>query len=116
MTLGLYKGKQINKVSFNTLIGVDLAIKFTVEDNKEEGAIPFLDTIVKPGADGKLSITVYRKPTHTEQYLWWNSHHHFSSKYSAINTLTHRAKTVCNNPELLHKEMEHIRKVLTYCK
>ena len=28
----------------------DPAIKFTVEDNKEEGAIPFLDTIVKAEA------------------------------------------------------------------
>ena len=40
---------------------VDPAIKFTVKDNKENGAIPFLDTIVKPEADGKLFITVYRK-------------------------------------------------------
>ena len=29
-----------------------------------KGAIPFLDTIVKPETDGKLSITVYRKHTH----------------------------------------------------
>ena len=41
----------------------------TVEDNKEDGAIPFLDTIVKPETDGKLSFTVYGKPTHTDQYL-----------------------------------------------
>ena len=27
---------------------VDLAIKFIVEDNKEDGAIPFLNTIFKP--------------------------------------------------------------------
>ena len=68
------------------------AIRFTVEDNKEDGAIPFLDTIVKPEAGGRLSITVYRKPTHTDQYLQCNSHHHHSAKYSVINTLTNRAK------------------------
>ena len=45
---------------------VDPAIKFTVEDNKEDGSIPFLDTIVKPEVNGSLSITVYRKPTHTD--------------------------------------------------
>ena len=39
--------------------GVDPAIRFTVEDNKEDGAIPFLDTIVKPKAD----ITVSRNPS-----------------------------------------------------
>ena len=38
---------------------VDLAIKFTVEGNKEDGAIPFLDAIVKPEPNGGLSITVY---------------------------------------------------------
>ena len=47
----------------------DPAIRFTVENNKEDGAIPFLDTIVKPEANTKLPITVYRKPTHTDQYL-----------------------------------------------
>ena len=48
---------------------VDPAIKFTVEGNQENGAIPFLDTLVKPEKDNSLSITVYRKPTHTDQYL-----------------------------------------------
>ena len=80
---------------------VDPAIRFTVKDNKVDGAIPSLDTTVKPGADGRLSFTVYRKPSHTDQYLEWDSHHHQSAKYSVINTLTHRAKTVCNIPELL---------------
>ena len=95
---------------------IDLAIWSTVEDNKEDGAISFLDTIVKSEANGKLSITVYRKPTNTDQYLQWNTHHHPSAKYSVINTLTYRAKTVCNKPELLQKEIEHLRKALTHCK
>ena len=94
----------------------DPAIKFTVEDNKEDGSIPFLDTIVKPEVDGSLSITVYRKPTHTDQYLQWDSHHNLSAKFSVFNTLSHRAQTVCSNPELLKKEKEHLRKVLTKCK
>ena len=66
MTLGLSKGKKINKASFNTLIVLTWELSFTVEDNREDGAIPFLDTIVKPEADGKLFITVYRKNTHMD--------------------------------------------------
>ena len=51
--------KEVNKQGFLQHINsVDLAIRFTVEDNKEDGSIPFLDTIVKPEADGTLSITV----------------------------------------------------------
>ena len=87
-----------------------------MEDNKEDGSIPFLDTIVKPEVDGGLSITVYRKPTHTDQYLQWDSHQNLSAKFSVINTLCHRAKTVCSNPELLKQEKEHLRKALTQCK
>ena len=60
--------KEANKQGFLQHINsVDPAIKFTVEDNKDNGSIPFLDTIVKPEVDGSLSITVYRKPTHTNQ-------------------------------------------------
>ena len=97
--------KEIHKQDFLQHINsADPAIQFTVEDNKEDGAIPFLDTIVTAGADGKLSTTVYRKPTHTDQYLQWDNHHHLTARFSVIHTLTHRAQTVHSNPELLHKE------------
>ena len=109
--------KEVNKQGFLQHINsVDPAIKFTVEDNKEDGSIPFLDTIVKPEENGGLSITVYRKPTHTDQYLQWDSHHNLSAKFSVINTLSHGAQTVCSNPELLKQEKEHLRKALTQCK
>ena len=102
--------KSTSRTFYNTLTVLTLAIQFTVEINKEDGAIPFLDAIVKPEADENLSITVYRKPTLTDQYLQWDSHHHLSGKFSVINTLTNRAQTVCSNPELLCKEMDHLRK------
>ena len=109
--------KEVNKQGFLQHINsVDPAIKFTVEDNKEDGSIPFLETTVKPEADGKLSITVYRKPTHTDQYLQWDSHHHLSAKFSVIHTLSYRAKTVCSKPELLQQERYHLRKAITKCK
>ena len=93
---------------------VDPAIQFIVENNKEDGAIPLLDTIVKPENDGKLSITVYRKPTHMDQYLQWDNHHYLAGKYSVISTLTHRAKTVYGNPKLLQNELKHLRKALIH--
>ena len=109
--------KKVNKQGFIQHINsVDPAIKFTMEDNKEDGSIPFLDTIVKSEADGTLSITVYRKPNHTDQYLQWDSHHHLSANFSVIHTLSHRASTVCSKPELLQKEKDHLRKALTKCK
>ena len=49
-------------------------------------------------------IVIYRKPTHTDQYLQWDSHHHLSARFSVIQTLSHRASTMYSNPELLQKK------------
>ena len=87
-----------------------------MEGNQENHAIPFLNTLVKPEADNSLSIIVYRKPMHTDHYLQWDSHHNLAAKYSVISTFTHRAKAVCTGPELLNKEIHHLRRALTKCK
>ena len=108
--------KQAHKQAFlDHINSVDPAIKFTVEGNQENGAIPFLDTLVTPLTDNSLSFQVYQKPTHTDQYLKWDSHHSLSSKYSVIGTLTHRAKVVCTNSELLQGELNHLRRALDKC-
>ena len=44
-------------------------MEFTVEGNQENGAIPFLDTLVKPEAYNSLSISMYLQCTHTDQCL-----------------------------------------------
>ena len=51
------------------------AIQFTVNGNQDNRAIPFLDTLVTLQVDHSLSIIVYHKPTHTDQYLQWDSNH-----------------------------------------
>ena len=89
--------------------------QFTTEDAKADGSILFLDTIVMPQPDNSLLTLVYRKPTHTDLYLQWDSHHHLF-KFSVINTLEHRAKTVCSNHHLLKEEEDHLNKALRRCK
>ena len=63
-----------------------------------------------------LSTGVYRKPTHTNLYLPSDSHHNLSSKYSVINTLTHRAKATCSTQQLLKYNLKHLEEVLMWCK
>ena len=92
---------------FNHINSLDPHIQFTSEDAKPEWSIQFLDTIVMPQSDGSLKTTVYRKPTYTDMYLYWDSYHHLSAKFSFINTLRHRAKTVCSNSQLLQQEVDH---------
>ena len=95
---------------------VNPAIKFTAEDNQENGACPFLDTLAKSKTDNTLSITVYRKPTNIVQYLKWDSHPNLVAKYSVISTLAHRARIVCTKPGLFNMEIQHLRKALPECK
>ena len=75
---------------------VDPSILFTVEDTRPYGSRPFLDTLVKPHEHGTLAKGVYRKPTHTDLYLKWDSQHNLACKYSVISTFAHRSKTVCS--------------------
>ena len=95
---------------------IDQQIQFTCEEQREDASIPFLDILVMPNEDGSLSSTAYRKPTHTDLNLQWDSHHTLPSKYSMIGTLHHRAKTICSNPQLLKQEKDHLYRALTKCK
>ena len=64
---------------------IEKAEQFTVEDTRERGAIPVLDTFIMPTPNGTLSTGVYSKPTHTDLYLKWDKHH-TSAKCSVIGT------------------------------
>ena len=90
----------------------DPNIQFTVEEPGTDGSTPFLDTKVKPGPNNTINTTVYRKPTHTDQYLHWDSNHFITAKNSVYNTLAHGAKVVSSTTEDLNKEMEHLNKTL----
>ena len=72
--------------------------------------------MLTPGEDGKINTSVFRKPTHTNLKMQWDSNHAISAKYSVIGTLHHRANTISSSPGLLQKEEQHLKKVLTRCK
>ena len=93
---------------------VDNNIKFTREDTKEN-RLPFLDCAVKVEQDGSLNIEVYRKPTHTDQYLMFDSHHPLEHKLGVIRTLKHRADRVATKTEGKLKEHSHIKEALKTC-
>ena len=87
--------------------------KFTME-KEENSTIPFLDTLIQRNQDGTISVKVYRKPTHTNQYLSFTSHHSTRSKQSVITALFNRAENVITNHTELKQEQQHITKVLQY--
>ena len=105
------KGKR--DIMLNYLNSIDPHIKFTVEQPNAEGAIPFMDTLPQP-KDGEISVSVYRKLTHTDMYLDFNSSHPISTKKAVVRALMDRAENVCSDPDILVKEVEHLGKVLHY--
>ena len=97
----------------NYLNSIDPHIKFTVEQPNMEGAIPFMDTLPQPKGEN-ISVSVYRKPTHTDRYLDFNSSHPISAKKAVVRAVMDRAENVCSDPDILVKEVEHLGKVLCY--
>ena len=85
-------------------------IKFTMEE-RSNGELAFLDILLKPN-NGEISLLVYRKPTHTDQYLYYNSHHQISCKGSVVSYLFNRTYSIITNKDDLHKEDARKEQVL----
>ena len=58
---------------------------------------------------------VYRKATHTDQYLSFTSHHPLVHKLGVIRTLMDRKDNIITDPEDRAAEEQHIIKALTLC-
>ena len=95
---------------------VDKYIEFTQEPMKEpEKQLPYLDSLTHVESDNTISTRVYRKPTHTDQYLQFDSHHALAHKLGVIRTLNYRADTIVSDPEEVRKEKEYIKTALGRC-
>ena len=90
------------------------SIKFTFE-KETEGRIPFLDTCIVKKKDGTVKLLVYRKPTHTDQYLNYNSHHPLHQKLGVIRTLFDRKDKIVTEQEDKKEEEKKVQEALQTC-
>ena len=91
----------------NYINSIDPAIQFTVELPTNEG-LPYLDAFIHRDN----SISIYRKPTHTDKYLNYASCHPNSVKKGVVISLVDRALKICDPPHL-EKELQHISMALS---
>jgi len=59
-----------------------------------------------------LTTSIYRKPTHTDQYLAYDSHHPQSVKRGIVKCLYDRAKRLVTKPSVIAGEKKHLSSVL----
>uniref|UniRef100_A0A1A8L603 Helix-turn-helix domain-containing protein n=1 Tax=Nothobranchius pienaari TaxID=704102 RepID=A0A1A8L603_9TELE len=74
----------------------------------------FLDMNIHHTDDGSIKITIYRKPTHTDQYLLWTSEHPTAHKLSVFRPVYERTSFITDETDRKQEE-EHIKQALSLC-
>ena len=103
-------GKDDVSAFHDTLNPIDINTSFTIETDCN-GTIAFLDTLVSR-RNGVIVVDVYRKPTHTDRYLDFNSHHDNRHKASSASTLLHWALSLPNSSEGKKRELNYVHAAL----
>jgi len=89
-------------------------IKFTYKE-EEDKQITFLDTLLVRREDGSVKLLVYRKKSHTDQYLNFGSHHPLNHKLAVIRTLLEKYYSIVMEEDDRKKEEIHIAEALSKC-
>ena len=85
-------------------------IQFTYEA-AENHQMPFLDVWID-NTEGVLKLSTYRKPPNTGLYINWQSFVPSSYKFNLVQTLLHRAYSICNLHSLIHEDFQGISSIL----
>ena len=83
-------------------------VQFTYE-SAIDNTLPFLDCLIEIDNEGRLQTKIYRKKTHTGQYMHYTSNQPEHVKEGTIKTLARRGKIVCSTEELLTDELNYIK-------
>ena len=90
------------------LNSIEACIQFTFKKGTEDGKLPFLDVCLCRESDRSVTTTVYRKPTHTNQYLPFDSHHPVADQASVVRTVMSRTSELTSNGVVHVTEEERV--------
>ena len=111
LVVSQYEERERFRFTNSHLNSVEPLIQFTLEREKDRD-LPFLDLNVSRGVQGNLETSVYRKPTHTNKYLAFDSHHPICHKKSVAKTLFRRADCLPSSLDSKAEERKHVSEVL----
>ena len=86
-------------------------IKYTSEVEKDR-CLPMLDVKMQVNETGQIDTSVYRKKTHTDQYLNFRSHHPLHQKIGVVRSLLDRKEAIVSTEAEKTKEDTHITSAL----
>ena len=86
-------------------------VQFTYE-SATDNTLLFLDCLIEIDNEESLQTKLYRKKTHTGQYMHYTSNQPEHVKVGTIKTLVRRTKIVCSTEESLTEELNYIKKTM----
>ena len=95
-------------LNFINSINNHIQFESEMEENRK---IAFLDLQINRTSVGDLKFSVYRKPTHTNSYLDFQSNNPLPHKISVVRSLIDRAFNLCS-PEYLDEELNFTKTTL----
>ena len=96
---------------FTHINSIEASIKFTIKYEKED-TLPFLNILVMKKKSGILATKIYRKETHTNRYLNYESCHSQQQKQDIIISLLNRSAKLITDSKDFKKEKEMLRRML----
>ena len=100
-----------NEVIYKVSLTTNRKIQFTTEE-EDNDQLPLPDTLLRRNKDGTISVIVYRKTTHTDQYLNFKSNDLSKTKNAVVSALFQRPKDIVRDKNNLGNENDRIVKVL----
>lgn len=82
----------------------------------EESLLAYIDAQTEVEFDRSLSFKFYRKPTHTNQYLNFDSNHHIGHRLSVVKSMNIRAETLITKAEDINSEKDLLKDAFRRCK
>ncbi len=90
------------------LNSVHPSIRFTYEKESIEGNLAFLQVQSTLNSEGRYDTSIFRKETHTNLYVRWDSAHPESQKIGIFTTLVHQAMKLCSTDDACKQELDHL--------